>query len=455
MTETSKPEDRVAIGVSDTELASYQRAVRVLLTDTIITAHHPGADDLERLRRWAPQLEVDLQEVAGYRLDLTSTSVRLVRRLDRLDPTQPLEVNDRAFDRRRYAYLCLCLAALGRSGSQTTLSELAANVRSAAAEIPSLGFDPDKHAQRVAFVDVVLYLERRGAIAVADGSTASWQKDPEAGEALYDIDRDVCHQLFMPARVIQHVRTVGDLLETQLPLGRDARRAATKQRLVRLLLEYPVVYFDDLTEGDRRYLQNEARELGTDLERLTGAQLERRAEGLALIDTAASFSDRRFPNTGTPAHVALLLAERIVEAREAEDARPTVRRPATQETQDQRREDLDRARPKSGRVETLAPVVAEGASDETSSLPASDGEEARLPLIGDVEIAAWIDAIIGRYPIAKDYRNDPARLARDALRLLEEFDLVRCVPGGCVPLPAIARYRIVVATKAVDTKEAG
>ena len=454
MTETSKLEHRVAIGASDTELASYQRAVRVLLTHTVVTAHHPGADDLDRVRRWAPQLEVDFQNIAGYRLDLTSTGVRLVRRLDRLDPTQPVEVNDRSFDRRRYAYLCLCLAALGRSGGQTTLSDLAANVRSAAAEIPALGFDPDKHAQRVAFVDAVLYLEARGAIAVADGSTASWQKDPEAGEALYDIDRDVCHQLFMPPRVVQHVRTVGDLLETQLPLGRDARRAATKQRLVRLLLEYPVVYFDDLTEGDRRYLQSEARELGTDLQRLTGAQLERRAEGLALIDTAASFSDRRFPSTGTPAHVALLLAERIIEARDTDDSRLLVRRPATHEAQDQRREDLDRALPESGRLEIFAPVI-DVAADEPSDTPEAERKEVQLPLIGDSEIAAWIDAIIARYPIAKDYRNDPGRLARDAISFLEEFDLVRCVPGGCVPLPAIARYRLVIATKPVAPKVVG
>lgn len=432
-------EHRVAIGVPDAELASYQRAMRVLLTNAIVTAHHPGAEDLERIRRWAPQLQIDLEEVAGYRLELTSTVARLVRRLDRLDATQPLDVNGRVFDRRRYAYLCLCLAALGRSGAQTTLSDLAANVRSSATEVPGLGFDPDKHTQRVAFVDSVLHLEAVGAITVADGSTASWQKDPESGEALYDIDRDVCHLLFMPARVVQHVRTVGDFLEAQLPLGRDARRAATKQRLVRLLLEYPVVYYADLTDGDRRYLHTEARELATDIGRLTGAQLERRAEGLALIDTAASFSDLRFPGTGTPAHVALLIAERITSARDGDATRAQVRRPARVEYDDQRREDLDRALPEAGRIEVLAPFQSEPAASETTA-----EEETRVPLISDHEIANWIETIIATYPIAKEYRADPARLGRDAVGLLEKFDLVRRVAGGCVPLPAIARYRLVV-----------
>lgn len=441
-------EHRIATSVADTDLASYQRAVRTLLTHTIVTAQHPGGDSLERIRRWAPQLQADLGTLAGYRLEVTHSVVRLVRRLDRLDRTQPLASNARSFDRRRYAYLCLCLAVLGRAGSQITLTDLAAHVRSAASEIPGLGFDPDKYPQRMAFVDVVLHLERIGATTAADGSTASWQKDPEAGEALYDIDREACHLLFMPARVVQRVRSVGDFLETALPLGRDARRAATRQRLVRLLLEYPVVYYDDLTEAERRYLHTEARELAADLARLTGAQLERRAEGLALIDTAASFTDLRFPSTGTPAHVALLIAERITDARAArEPARLEVRRPATRERQEQCRDDLDRALPAEGRIEVFAPPHA---TDDDGNTQDSEPQEVevRAPLIGDGEIAAWVEAIIEthRNSIAKDYRADPGRLAVEAIGLLEKFDLVRLVPGGCVPQPAIARYRLVLAS---------
>lgn len=434
-------EHRVAVGVADTELASYQRAVRVLLTHTLVTAKHPGPEDLERIRRWAQHLQADLGALAGYRLEVMQSAVRLVRRLDRLDRTQPLDCNGRAFDRRRYAYLCLSLAAFGRAGSQITLTDLAGHVRSLAAEIPGLGFDPDKHAQRMAFVDAVLHLETVGAVSTADGSTSSWQRDPIAGEALYDIDREVCHLLFMPARVVQHVRTVGDFLETTLPLGRDARRAATRQRLVRLLLEFPIIYFDDLSDGERRYLHTEARELATDLVRLTGAQLERRAEGLALIDTAASFTDLRFPGTGTPAHVALLLAERITAVQaESESTRTLVRRPSTGEIQDQRREDIDRALPVAGRIEVFAPGHDDRATIECDALQ----PEATASLIGDHEIAAWIETVIATYPIAKEYRSDPVRLAAEAVGLLEQFDLVRRVPGGCVAQAAIARYRLVL-----------
>ena len=40
-------------------------------------------------------------------------------------------------------------------------------------------------------------------------------------------------------------------------------------------------------------------------------QLERRREGLALIDPGGQSSDRAFPRTGSPAQLALLLAEQL------------------------------------------------------------------------------------------------------------------------------------------------
>jgi hypothetical protein len=189
-------------------------------------------------------------------------------------------------------------------------------------------------------------------------------------------------------------------------------------------------------------MQNEARELSADLARLTGGQLERRAEGVALIDTTASFSDLRFPGAGTPAHVALLIAERITEVRGSRDtARPVVRRPASRDRHDVCREDLDHALPTAGRIEVFSPAHRpEDKDDATVDIQTS--------LIGDGEIAEWVEAIVAhhRAAIAKDYRSDPVLLADEAIGLLEKFDLVRRIPGGCVALPAIARYRVVVTT---------
>lgn len=284
----------IADGVRDTDLGAYQRAARLLLVHPLITRLSPDPDALPLIRRFGPSLALDFGAVAGYRLELGPTCARLVKRADRLDPTQSVQPRDRKpFDRRRYAYLCLVLGALGRAGTQVALTELADALRRRAAEVDGLGFDPDEYRHRLAFVDVLLHLEALGILRPIDVSSVTWLKDPDVGEALYDVDRDAAHQLFVPPRVIQHLRSAASLLADELSASRDTRRAASRQRLARLLLEHPVVCLDDLTEADRAYLLNQARSLGDDLARLTGAVLERRAEGVALIDTSGGFSDRR------------------------------------------------------------------------------------------------------------------------------------------------------------------
>ncbi len=434
----SVSEHRYAFDVPDSELAAYQRAMRLLLRHAVVTATYPGTEELELVRRWAPQMGRDLSAAAGYRLEHAQSVVRLVRKQDWYDATHGLETNGgKPFDRRRYAYLCLALAALGRSGNQITLTELVERTAALASEIEGLRLDPDDYTHRVTFADAVSYLERLGALAIADGSTVSWQRDPGTGEALYDIDRDVCHLLFSPQRILQRLRSAAGLFEEELPVGRDARRTATRQRLLRLLLERPAIYYDDLTEADRKYAQNESRELAADLARLTGGQLERRAEGLALIDTTGTLSDRRFPGTGTVPQVALLLAERLAGSLEG---RSDVRRPGAAETHQDAITRLDRVLPTRQDVEPLVTDYdpAGDAAGETETPP-----DVRSPLIDDAWIAAAITDIVGRHgrTLAAEYRADPSRLAREAISALEAFELVRTLPGGCVPLPAVARYR--------------
>ena len=59
-----------------------------------------------------------------------------------------------------------------------------------------------------------------------------------------------------------------------------------------------------------------------DVAELTGMTVERRAEGVALLDVSGMFSDRRFPGGGTVAQVALLLANRIADRVLDPDALP-------------------------------------------------------------------------------------------------------------------------------------
>src|SRR5262249_43766690 len=117
---------RVAADVDPLELAEYQKAARLVLRHPLITASYPDKSALPLARRWVRQLRADLGEVLGYTLLGSGDTIRLRRVQDALDGTRPAVTRARRpFDRRRYAYLVLTLSALGRSGAQVALSELA------------------------------------------------------------------------------------------------------------------------------------------------------------------------------------------------------------------------------------------------------------------------------------------------------------------------------------------
>jgi uncharacterized protein (TIGR02678 family) len=258
----SAPGHRYATDISDLELGEYQRAVRLLLRHPVITGNWPDARALPRIRRFAATLRRDLTEAFGYRLELHGAAARLVRTKDLLDPTQPaLTRTGRPFDRQRYAYLALSLAVLGRAGAQVALSELAESVAADAGRIPGLGLDPDRGADRRAFVDAVGWLEERGALRTADGSSAAWASDPGTGEALYDIARDVALALFRPSRALQHVETVAALLDRSRDhdaSSANAARRAAAQAARRAVVERPVVYFTDVDEAVVNHLRGAA-----------------------------------------------------------------------------------------------------------------------------------------------------------------------------------------------------
>ena len=305
--------------IAPLDLDSYQRAARLILTHHLVTSTFPDRTALPLLRRWATELRDDLLDTLGYRLEVTETTARLFTVLDRLDPGAGTATHtDRPFDRRRYAYLALAVAALGRAGAQISLSELAGHVAADASRIDGVDLATDRATDRDAFVDAVAWLAARGAISLADGDAGRWASDPDSGEALYDIDRSVVAALFRPPLALQHLNSVRGLLANPADGAHvsDGRRSAEATRRVRrALIQRPVVYAEGLDDA-------EAVQLGlprttADLEVLTGLVAERRAEGVALVDTSGRLSDVRFPGTGTVAQVALLLAGEICDVRGA------------------------------------------------------------------------------------------------------------------------------------------
>lgn len=466
---------RVAADVPDVELADYQRAVRTMLRHPLISEHYPDQRALPLIRRWYSTLRTDLAEAFGYRLELSGTAARLVRAADDLDPAQPARTRTgREFDRRRYAYLALVLAALGRAGIQVALSELADVVAADANRIDGLGLDTGRGPHRAAFVDVVTWLEDRGALRLADGSARAWADDPDRSEALYDIDRDVALAVFRPTRVLHHLRTVATLLDRPGALGpatsRDFARRAAGQRARRTVVERAAAYYAEVDDDTRNMLRTPA--LAADLTRLTGLVVERRAEGVALVDTAG-LAERRFPAGGTVAHAALLLLGEISDRIVDPDTSHLHRLPAPTPAERTRAlaAEVDRGLPTVEVLTELAehppPAPAADAADtsvhaaypgaaaaaddtgpdvDAAGLAADATEPGAYPLLE----AGWLEsttrALVDRYGtgFGADWRADPPRLLRAAIALLAEHRIVEPVEGGVLALPLLGRYRNVV-----------
>lgn len=447
---------RVASEVGPLELAEYQKAVRLVLRHPLVTPVFPDAGALPLVRRWAEQLRKDLPEVLGYRLVTTADTARLLRVQDDLESGQPaLTRAGRPFDRRRYAYLVLTLAALGRSGAQIALSELADAVAADAARIDGLGMDTERKHDRDAFVDAVVWLEARGALRTADGSATAWVGNPDKAEALYDIDRQIAAAVYQPSRVLQHLRSVTDLLSAGstpgLARGRETQRRATAQHARRLVLEHPAVYYADVEESLHGQLRAPA--LAEDLERLTGLALERRAEGVALIDTSGRLSDARFPAGGTVAQAALLLAAKIAE----QVGKGGVERLAGADAAERRSSAaarVDGALPTRGVFHAVFESLDDPSEDadgvsflENAVDPGHVPAETAYPFLPETWLRATMRRLVAAFGtgMSSDLREDPDRLTAQAVDLLAAFRLVQKVEGGLLALPLLGRYRSVTA----------
>lgn len=438
---------RFAGDISELELADYQRAVRLVLRHPLITATWPDERALPRVRRFAAALRRDLAEAFGYRLELHGATARLVRVSDGLDATQPaVSRTGRPFDRQRYAYLSLCLAVLGRAGIQITLSELADSVGGDANRITGLGLDPDHGPDRRAFVDAVGWLEERGVIRLADGSSVAWASDPGSGEALYDVARDVVFALFRPTRVLQHVESVAALLDRTMASSGNAARRAAAQAARRAVVESPVVYHADVDPTVANHLRGTA--LATDLARLTGLRVERRAEGVLLVDTAG-FTGERFPGTGSVAQAAVLLVVEMADRIADPDGR-RVKRLAPPDSPGRQQAMVDQV--DAGLPTATMVVLDDSAADQPYSADGGGNPDetdggGRLPFITDSFLREAVGEILRRYGSAfgAQWHADPERLRTEAVALLERFGATTTVPGGLLVLPLAGRYRHTVA----------
>lgn len=441
------PNAAATVPLSD--LGSYQHAVRLVLTHDVITATHPRPGTLEQVLRWADQMTADFRELLGYTLIATTRQVRLSRRLDTLDPTQSAIFSARSgrpFDRRRLAYLCLVLASFQRSRVEISLADLVRAFTPAANAIDGLGFDPTVTAHKAAVVDVLDWLVDRSALRLSDGSLESWAADAERGDALYDIDHDICAALFRPARPVQHLTSAAGLLDsTFVSAKRSAQREAAAQRAARSLLEHPVVYYALVEPEVAEALRQPG--LAENLTRLTGLAAERRAEGIMLADGGGRFTDRPFPGRGGAVNRAAgLLLAKLADLIEDPDQTPAVL-PVPAEAEDRR--DLlariDSALPAAGVVQELAwSPPADVPEDTERAVARAPVPPLSAPFVELSRLQAMIGELyreLGPSSFGVIWQHDPRGLLAAALSLLADLRLLRPVPGGALVLPAAARYR--------------
>jgi uncharacterized protein (TIGR02678 family) len=439
------PEPHAAEKVSPNDLGSYQHAVRLVLTNDLITATRPRAGALASVLRWADVLAKDFSQLLGYTVLATAHQVRLIRRLDTLDPTQRQVFaarSGRPFDRRRLAYLCLVLAVFQRSRVEISLADLVRAFAPSANAIEGLGFDATITEHKRAVVDVLDWLTAHDALRLSDGSAETWAHDTERGDALYDIDHDVCSALFRPARPIQQLAGAAGLLDVPATGGgRSAQREASAKRARRLLVEHPVLYYATLDDDTAAALRGA--ELAAQLARLTGLTVERRAEGVMLADPTGRFSDLPFPARASAVNRAagLLLAKVADVLEDPGDNRALPRMPVPSQADDLR--------------DLLARIDAGNAglaSNDTATEPML------APFFDHTRLARMLDELyehFGATAFGTQWQYDRPGLLQTVLRILDDLRLIRITPGGVLSLPAAARYRNITAALPAGARRDG
>ena len=93
----------------------------------------------------------------------------------------------------------------------------------------------------------------------------------------------------------------------------EARNRQIRSRLLRSLLDDPVLYFQDLNNEDFSYFERQRSYLLRQIREATGLVAEIRREGIALLDDAGDLTDIKLPEEGTDGQLAQLLAEWLAE----------------------------------------------------------------------------------------------------------------------------------------------
>src|SRR6476660_4243279 len=179
--------------------AERRDALRALLRYPLLPAAGETAEQYGRVRRQAAWLKHWLAKFPAWDLYIDNEVARL-RKIppDFVDETRPAVdcASGSPFSRRRYALLCLALAALERFERQTTLGKIAETIMEFVAadralQTAGLVFDISNHDQRRDLVHVVRLLLDFGLLRRIHGDEREFLNRTGDSDALYDINRPI------------------------------------------------------------------------------------------------------------------------------------------------------------------------------------------------------------------------------------------------------------------------
>lgn len=288
------------------------RAVRALLMRQMLT---PADSELALARRHREELSAALRDQLGATLTVTADTAHLGKVVS-LAGTRPLRLDPRSASERRKSLderralggrgsllACLLAGVLERRGwAQAPLGALAEEVLTHGRGL-QIELDWRTRSDRLALIDAIDFLAGLGVLTLRSGVAGALESEDEA---FYDVHRRRLALLLAdPVRCAE--ATEPDQLEIPEPEAGDLAGRARSRRLLRLLVDDPVVYLDDLAEDDRAYFLSQRARLEPLAAQLTGLQVERRREGTALVAAGRELTDRPFPARGNVKQLALLL----------------------------------------------------------------------------------------------------------------------------------------------------
>ena len=297
------------------EIALDLRAAARHLVEHPMVAAEQNPEMFRLIRRHEPQLDRWFTQRFGYRLQVGADTARLFKSsvVATRRPLRTAAATRRPFSQREYAMLALALAAVAAGPDIISLRDLIEEIRAAAAEAGvTLS---EELSDRRALVTALRWMIGCGAATEMHAHIDSYASDGSA-DAVLRVRPDRVALLALP--VLARAETPEQLLD------RSEQRRASRRWMRSLLLEEPVVYRGDLTDGEWAELRRRQGEETRILNEMFGLGIEARAEGLAAIDPEGGLTDSRFPAGGTVGQAALLLIDRLVAA----DRNPVERRAA-------------------------------------------------------------------------------------------------------------------------------